>query len=431
MQKSVFLNCLVACALIAGACGDDGGGGGEAGSGGGNPAGSNAGGSGGGPTEDMTPPNPECPQMIGPVTGPFAPKGSCCYRTSNRTRIAAQTGDTRTLEYRFNLFLVKNHAATMASLEQLSINRYDLQEQSVLFRITVPWADGKMAAGMGTFQVGAGRYNCGEGTYSFYSATAAPVKSTLMDPQRWEAAVVPVVVNPDAANTADQIKPVWAENMRSRIPAYTPFLKTMAPKALDWESSSQAFTFETSPKLEGDTFDCIGARDESVWAPGGKVRVYVRVDANNQDPITAIGNITLAQLQAFGATPEVVAMKDTPAYNPTRGQDRCMPGTSGCKWAKLPESLCPESADDQTKWGCHVGWAENPDGFKTNCTPDAPTGVLDPDKGAPNEGQCCDPLGKSTTLPACNAWVNIIDFVAAAVEITDQPANEVQQNCAM
>jgi hypothetical protein len=55
--------------------------------------------------------------------------------------------------------------------------------------------------------------------------------------------------------------------------------------------------------------------------------------------------------------------------------------------------------------------------------------VLDPDQGATPEGQCCDPLGQSTTLPACNAHMLVNDFVAAAVDITDAPADSLQADC--
>ena len=61
---------------------------------------------------------------------------------------------------------------------------------------------------------------------------------------------------------------------------------------------------------------------------------------------------------------------------------------------------------------------------------EAPSGPLDPDKGATSEGQCCDPLAKGTNgLPACNAYRVDSDVAAAAVEITDEPAQQIQQNC--
>jgi hypothetical protein len=138
-----------------------------------------------------------------------------------------------------------------------------------------------------------------------------------------------------------------------------------------------------------------------------------------------LNNISLAQLQAFGS---VGAMKDDPKFNPVTAK-RCKPGEGDCQWVKLPDSLCPTTDDEKSKWGCHVADPMNEDGAKTNGTPEAPTAALDPDKGATSEGQCCDPLGTSTTLPKCNAYRLLSDFVAAAAEITDEPVNQLQQAC--
>jgi hypothetical protein len=55
--------------------------------------------------------------------------------------------------------------------------------------------------------------------------------------------------------------------------------------------------------------------------------------------------------------------------------------------------------------------------------------VLDPDAGATSKGQCCDPLGTSTTLPACNAHYLINEFTAAAATITAEPTDSAQKNC--
>ena len=66
-------------------------------------------------------------------------------------------------------------------------------------------------------------------------------------------------------------------------------------------------------------------------------------------------------------------------------------------------------------------------------TMEKPTGVLDPDMAAPgttvSEGQCCDPLATGGALPACNSYRLTSDFVAAAAEITDAPADKLQQDC--
>jgi hypothetical protein len=64
-----------------------------------------------------------------------------------------------------------------------------------------------------------------------------------------------------------------------------------------------------------------------------------------------------------------------------------------------------------------------------SCTPEAPTAPLDPDMGATSEGQCCDPLGLSMTLPKCNAYRTLGKFVAAAAEITDTPRDTLPPVC--
>jgi hypothetical protein len=101
---------------------------------------------------------------------------------------------------------------------------------------------------------------------------------------------------------------------------------------------------------------------------------------------------------------------------------------------KLPDSLCPETPEHQALYGCHLGAEGNPnaeEGYPEalNCTPEAPATALDPDMGATSVGQCCDPLGQSATLPACNAYRTVGRFVAAAAEITDAPRNDVPPVC--
>jgi hypothetical protein len=111
-----------------------------------------------------------------------------------------------------------------------------------------------------------------------------------------------------------------------------------------------------------------------------------------------------------------------------------MPGTDGCLWVKLPDSLCPSNEAERTLFGCHLGAEGNPNGedgypSQLNCTQDAPAAPLDPDMGATSEGQCCDPLGQSSTLPACNAYRTVGTFVAAAAEITDDPRDDLPPVC--
>jgi hypothetical protein len=151
----------------------------------------------------------------------------------------------------------------------------------------------------------------------------------------------------------------------------------------------------------------------------------VPLDKNDHDPISALAEQSMCQLLAFG----VVVNKDDPKNSCSKAT-RCKPGSAGCVWAKLPDSLCPSSDDEKSKWGCHIGDEHQPDGEKAHCTAAAPTAAVDPDKGASSEGQCCDPLGKGQGgLPACNAYMLRNDFVAAAADITDDRKDVLQPDC--
>jgi len=216
----------------------------------------------------------------------------------------------------------------------------------------------------------------------------------------------------------------WATNDNRAI-AYAPY---MFPNMwdLEWEIATQGFDIETID-TEGDGRDCMGSREGKEWKPSGTFRIFSPMKENDVEPISAALGNTLCTLTGFG-----LVLPGTAGCFTT---ERCEPDTDGCAWKKLPDSLCPETADEQSKWGCHIGSVDNPgdddypDGYPTNCTQDAPTEVLDPDNGATSEGQCCDPLGQSTTLPACNAWLLRQDYVAAAAEITDEPSNELPAAC--
>lgn len=431
MQRSVFLRCLLtsSCFALAIACGDDSNGGGAAGSG----ATGGGGGGTGGSVMDPDPINANCPASQGPFEGEYGMKGDCCYRKSNTARLASMMGDTATLEYRLTLFLPTNLPELQSTLiEGSTIQRFDAEEQHLLFRFTLPRQDGEFVAGKGKAQIGAGRYNC-NGTYSFYDDQAAPVVGGITDKGRWEASVVDIEFDPGAETWEEQSHTVWATSTNRQV-TYLPYIMTMGDKALEWEAASQGFDIIEMPPIE-DAIDCVGERESmSSWKAGGKSVSYQRLDLNNESAISTLSNISLAQLQSFGAfvidANDPNKNKDTPAYDPTKAA-RCMPGSSGCLWKALPDSLCPVTEDEMSKWGCHVGDPNNADKAPVNCTMEAPTTVLDPDKD-PNakEGQCCDPLAKGTNgLPACNAYRLVSEFTAAAAEITDDPASSLQPKC--
>jgi hypothetical protein len=146
-----------------------------------------------------------------------------------------------------------------------------------------------------------------------------------------------------------------------------------------------------------------------------------------------ITNQTYCARLAFGLLPDGMKEKDCLTTA------RCMPdagnfGDGGCDWVKLPDSLCPETEAERANFGCHLGAEGNPNEepeypATLNCSQEEPTEPLDPDMGETSVGQCCDPLGESATLPACNAYRTLGKFVAAAAEITDDPINRLPPMC--
>ena len=406
--------------LAAGCGGDDHGGGNAAD--GGKDSGEGRGG-GDVPADDAL--NPDCPANAAakPYDGKYGMKGACCYRTSNTSRLNA-SADTATLEYRVSYFVTNNHPKSITNpiIANSTIQGSEKEEQHLLFRFVLPRKDGKFVAGEGSATIGPGRYNC-DGTYSFYSDTAATASAGLTDKARWSATPVKILFDPTKSAWQEQSHTVWATNVNRR-PSYLPYVLSSGDKGLQWEAASQGFNFLEMPPLDG-AINCIGERpDDHSWRPGGKTISYERLDLNSTSAITALGNISLSHLLAFGAT----GMKGDPTYDVLKAS-RCVPGSSGCQWQKLPESLCPVG-DEMNNWGCHVGDANNEDNVPVNCTEEAPSGVLDPDLGATTEGQCCDPLAQNTRgLPACNAYRLVADIVAGAVEITDAPADSLQPNC--
>jgi hypothetical protein len=164
-----------------------------------------------------------------------------------------------------------------------------------------------------------------------------------------------------------------------------------------------------------------------MWKPGGTYEVYTPLPENDKEIITLISQ-TYCQLVAFGILP---SDKKTTVLCTTA---RCMPGSADCPWKKLPDSLCPSDDAERALFGCHLGDKANVNnemGYPTDvkCSDAKPTTPADPDMGDGSRGQCCDPMGTSANLPACNAYRLIQDYVAVAAEITDELADKVQQKC--
>jgi hypothetical protein len=294
---------------------------------------------------------------------------------------------------------------------------------------------------MGKSTIGVGRYNC-DGTYSYYNDSAAPTSRANADPKddcpmcdvdpaRWRAREAMVKVDV-SKHGIERVVPVFAGNP-NRGYTLTPFLDTTTG-LLDWELINSGFAF-TKMDMEGEeNRDCIGARAGTMWNHEGEFVVYTPLTPNAQDIINILSH-NYCQLVVFGVLGE--GEKDKSCLE----TERCMPDgpdpMTPCRWQKLPDSLCPTEAE-RPNWGCHLGATGNPnmeEGYPTDaaiaCTQEAPTVAQDPEMGVMTHGQCCDPMGLSMTLPACNAYRLVQEFVAAAAEITDDLVGTVQQNCRM
>ena len=363
-----------------------------------------------------------------PRTGVCAAAGPCCHRSSNKVKEAALCDDAPLeLEYRLNFSLTKNHPLTIGDpiLVATGTARYENEQQSILWRFKSPRMGNKEVAGPGESTIGVGRYNC-DGTYSYYNDKAAPSKPGVNeDVGRWQPRVVKTTVDP-AKQGKERMKIAFNDNMPGRQWVFTPFL-TDDGTMLNWELVNGGFDI-LNIDVAGEGRDCIGARDGATWKPGGTYEVYTPLPENDKEMIASIMQ-TYCQLVAFGILPG--PMKTTQLC---MGSERCMPGSDGCAWKKLPDSLCPSDDAERALYGCHLGDPNNVNmevGYPTEikCKPEKPTSPQGADIGDGNRGQCCDPLGKSTTLPACNAYRLVQDYVAVAAEITETLADKVQQKC--
>jgi hypothetical protein len=365
-----------------------------------------------------------------PSSGDCAPKGACCHRASNTAKEATLGADEPlNIEYRLNYSLTTNHPKTIGSMLAVmsSLDQGRLEAQNLLWRITVPRMGGKQVSGKGTITPGYGAYNC-NGTYSLYSDKAAPAGALSSDPTRWFTKPVNLTVDVTKTTFTDRYHITFADNAQGRQIINTPYVDTSKTEyPLDWELSNMGFHITDMT----DKDDCVGSVGGGAngWTAGGHFEVYSLISGNNASKITALGT-TYCTLVSFG-----IGAK---AGLDCEKEPRCVPGPKECPWLKLPDSLCPTKPADQAIFGCHLGAKGNinmetgyPADADLKCTDTAPTSVLDPDMGATTLGQCCDPLGTSTTLPACNAHRLINEFTAAAATITPTPTDTLQKNCAV
>lgn len=379
--------------------------------------------------------NLDCPLTVAPLTGSCAPKGACCHRASNNARMALLGPDQpAVLEYRLNMVEVINHPLTISQpvLKVSAAARAEIcsGEQCVLWRFTLPRAGGELVEGPSTIQIGIGAYNC-DGTYSFYGPSAAPPRDGISnDPGRWQAPIVDAEFDPKKQGMEQHHIP--RQTNGNREIARSVFLAP-TDNSIDWELANSGFEITSLDSSEAGR-DCIGSRDAVQWVTGGTFVSYSPMAGNDVDVNDLIYQ-PYCQLLAFGILEEGkkdTSCADTPRCLPT--PERMLGDPDRCPWVKLPDSLCPVDDLERALFGCHLGAEGNingEDGYPATlrCTADKPTSPLDPDSGATVDGQCCDPLGQSAALPACNAHRTLQKYVAAAAEITDEPRDSVPPVC--
>ena len=375
-----------------------------------------------------------CPYAVGPfMADACAPKGECCHRSSNQAKIDQLCpDDPMVLEYRVTSAAPSNHprSTSLPILKMGAATRATTcaGDQCLLMRFVQPRAGGMPVRGPGTTSIAIGRYNC-DGTYSFYDDTVAPARQAegFIDPARWNAEETETMVDPTLEGPA-RTKIPWATNTNRGITTSPFFLS--GTSTIDWEVATSGFellAFDTT--AEGR--DCQGRWNGSEWETTGRYQTFAPIAENAKDVIDIVSQ-SFCQLLSFG----VLDQED-------RGMDcletpRCMPGTDGCKYVKLPDSLCPVDDAQRDLFRCHLGALGNPNAeddypsdAEINCTAAAPASALNPDVDpSVSEGQCCDPLGAGTGgLPACNAFRIVNELAAAAAEITTAPASTFPPVC--
>lgn len=378
-----------------------------------------------------------CPSMPAPVAGDCAPHGPCCGRSSNEAKLAVLgPDDPLILEYRINESIPANHPCSIgqALLRDLAVMRAELcsGEQCNLWRFTEPRRDGEFVEGAGRFEIGIGRYNC-DGTFSYYGDDAAPDREGRNDRGRWRARSLPTSFDP-SRDDIERHGFAFDDLLPQRELTCSPFLDLEDPTQVDWElctSGTAILSMDFSDR------DCVGSWDGLDYQVGGRFVTYAPLPSNAGDVLNETG-ADFNSLLAFGLVGSDISdplveercLPDPPCADDSSGICPCR---DTCPWIKLPDSLCPDTDAEREIFGCHLGDRDNVNDEtdypgELACSLDRPTTPRDED--APDEGQCCDPLGRGTDgLPPCNAYRILNDYVAAAVQITDDPRDEIPPLC--
>ncbi len=326
----------------------------------------------------VDPPGALCPE-IEPLTGPYAMKGDCCYRASNQEKLK-QNPEGAELEFRIMASQVVTQPLTIGSIAFLDyVQRgYDFNRSVSLIRIRQFPAE---PPGNVVIETGPGRFN-ENGTYSFLK-DAAPITDTHDDPSRWDSITANAYYDPDAPE-GQRFVPTDPDVVRQLV--LTP--EWLPDGRLDYELP------QYSPRVLSmtlsDDLNCIGERgDETRWLSHDEIESFVPVEEASRE-ISSTG-WSLCTSLAFG-------------YRLNAGTCEL---TTRPFWAEQPTAMCVDGI-------CYDG-TPRPD--NAQCRLD-PTNTSDP------RPLCCDPIALDVGLPACNAFHVRARYVAAAVEITDDPVND-------
>jgi len=395
--------------------------------------------------------NLDCPQIVPPDDGPGAARGPCCHRGLPNSQVfedfdqREEAGELEADELvvstsRINYSATINHPLTVgaAPLPDIAVTGKDAMEQQLLFQFASPRTGGEMISGTGWSEIGNAHYNCEDGTFSRYSDTSAPVTEgtdfyKADDASRNAVTRVPSETNMDIEDPDDRVTTNWADIPRG--PSNTPnHDAAFAEYVWDNDLITQGFSI-ISFSSEDENIDCHGVRDGDIWEPleGDLYESYIPMAENNNktNGIVGLMESTLCTLFAFGLLSDPVDFETLDCEETAR----CEPGSGGCRWQKLPDSLCPVTDDEQAMWDCHIGdpaHAPEFDGDELRCNNDVPTEAYTI-RGGPDDtgplGQCCDPMGESAELPPCNAWRTLSDVVASSAVIRDDLADNMFRSC--
>jgi len=388
--------------------------------------------------------NLDCPAEVTPNRGPGAARGACCHRGQPNSvtldefdaREAAgqlEPDELAVSTYRVNYGVTLNHPLTVgaAPLPSLATGRRDTMQETLVMQFGAPRSGGQWTSGEGWTEIGAAFYNCDDGSFSRYSETAAPVfeEGTFPNADSGDRYMVDRIPNSiDASQSGMQgFTTAWEDRIHGF--GNNSFLDpAFAEYQWDYDLIVQDFeliAFERDDEL----VDCHGARDGDVWSPqaDGLYEAFLPMAPNNRpdNGIITLQESTICTLFAFGVLSDEMDF----ATLDCETTERCTPGSADCRWKQLPDSLCPITDGELDTWECHLGdEAHTPDfdGDAVRCTADAPT---ERDATGDVEGQCCDPLGASDTLPACNAWRTLNDYTLASAVVREDVSDEVFRSC--